>query len=48
MAILTNGKGTLHMAAETRDETIAILRARLGREPTCDEIRAGRKEAIRP
>ncbi|MBR0689871.1 hypothetical protein JQ594_28440 [Bradyrhizobium manausense] len=35
------------MAAETRDETIAKLRARFGREPTDDEIRTGRNEAIR-
>ncbi|MEH2561723.1 hypothetical protein [Bradyrhizobium sp. AZCC 2289] len=33
--------------AETREETIATLRMRLGREPTEDEIRAARDEVIR-
>jgi hypothetical protein len=33
--------------AETRDETIARLRERLGREPTNDEIATAREAVIR-
>jgi hypothetical protein len=40
-------RGRANEMGETRDETIAVLRKKLGRKPTKEEVDAARKTVIR-